>query len=95
MEGIPQAGLRLMVLSVNNSGSVRLTGWTTSLSLPAGYDVMAVQNGEVDTSGPSTVRVGNAQRNGALAPGESTEVILLVIGGDRSLDPRGITCSAN
>jgi len=92
---VPGAEVYLLTLSVTNTGSRPLKGWTATLTLPAGHSVAGARKGTVDTSGLPSVQVGNASRNGDLDPGETTEAVLMITGDGGAASPASATCSAN
>ncbi|MER7361347.1 glucuronyl esterase domain-containing protein [Nonomuraea wenchangensis] len=64
-------GYVIQPLTVTNTGSSAMTGWTVTFTLPAGHTLTGSWNGAVTIAG-QTVTVRNAAHNGALAPGAAT-----------------------
>ncbi|SEU39628.1 Chitodextrinase [Nonomuraea wenchangensis] len=64
-------GYVIQPLTITNTGSSAMTGWTVTFTLPAGHTLTGSWNGAVTVSG-QTVTVRNAAHNGALAPGAAT-----------------------
>ncbi|GAA3585945.1 hypothetical protein GCM10022419_080030 [Nonomuraea rosea] len=56
---------------VTNPGTTPLTGWTVTLTLPAGAAISSLWNG-VNSGTTGTVTVANAGYNGAVGAGQST-----------------------
>jgi len=55
------------------AGSSSLNGWTTTVTLPGGAAVSNAWN-SVNTGTSGTVRFSNAQWNGSVGAGQSTEL---------------------
>ncbi|MEV4551181.1 cellulose binding domain-containing protein [Nonomuraea wenchangensis] len=64
-------GYVIQPLTITNTGSSAMSGWTVTFTLPAGHTLTGSWNGAVTVSG-QTVTVRNAAHNGALAPGAAT-----------------------
>ncbi|MEV0620055.1 fibronectin type III domain-containing protein [Nonomuraea sp. NPDC050404] len=64
-------GYVIQPLTITNTGSTAITGWTVTFTLPAGHTLTGSWNGAVTTSG-QTVTIRNVAHNGALAPGAAT-----------------------
>ncbi|MEV4569821.1 PHB depolymerase family esterase [Nonomuraea sp. NPDC049419] len=64
-------GYVIQPLTVTNTGTSTMAGWTVTFTLPAGHTLTGSWNGTVSTSG-RTVTVRNVGHNGTLAPGAST-----------------------
>jgi lysophospholipase L1-like esterase len=77
-------------VSVRNSGTAALRGWTVQFTLPAGQQVTQSWNGTVTQSG-STVTARNVSWNGNLAPGASATFGFLASGTASGAPP--ITCA--
>ena len=58
-------------MTITNTGTSTLNGWTARWSWPGGQTISSLWNGEVSQSGGS-VTVRNAPYNGTLPPGQST-----------------------
>ncbi|MEV1285579.1 cellulose binding domain-containing protein [Micromonospora sp. NPDC049679] len=58
-------------VTITNTGSSAVTGWTLTYSLPAGQSITSSWNATVTQSG-SAVTARNAAHNGSLAPGANT-----------------------
>ncbi|MEV4806248.1 PHB depolymerase family esterase [Nonomuraea sp. NPDC049421] len=87
-------GYVIQPLTVTNTGTSTMTGWTVTFTLPAGHTLTGSWNGTVSTSG-RTVTVRNVGHNGTLAPGASTGSFGFQAtrpNGDTAL-PSGYTCA--
>lgn len=60
-------------LTVTNTGSTTLTGWTLRWTFPSGQQVTQAWSSDVTQSG-SQVTATNAPWNGQLAPGASVQI---------------------
>ncbi|MFF5218070.1 cellulase family glycosylhydrolase [Micromonospora sp. NPDC000442] len=78
-------------VTVRNTGTAAITGWTVSWTAPAGTTIASLWNGRLTTSG-TTVTVRNEPYNGQLAAGTSTTFGLT---GSGSGTPSGLTCAAS
>ena len=78
-------------VSVANTGTAPLRGWSVSLTLASGQSVQSLWNGVVTTTG-STLLVKNAAYNATLPVGASTS-FGFVASGNGSAAPSGISCS--
>ncbi|ASW57134.1 glycoside hydrolase family 11 protein [Plantactinospora sp. KBS50] len=86
-----QGGFQANV-TVANSGSGTLNGWTVRLTLPGGQAISSLWNG-VNSGTSGAVTVSNASYNGTLAPGASTTFGYTGTG-DGSATPSGISCTS-
>src|SRR5690606_10871364 len=86
-------GYVIQPLTITNTGSATVNGWTVTFTLPAGHTLTGSWNGVVTTSG-QTVTIRNVAHNGALSPGASTSVGFRATrpDGDSAL-PSGYTCA--
>ncbi|NUR85617.1 MAG: cellulose-binding protein [Nonomuraea sp.] len=87
-------GYVIQPLTVTNTGSSTITGWTVTFTLPAGHTLTGSWNGVFTVSG-RTVTVRNVAHNGTLAPGAATTSVGFQVGrpnGDSAL-PSGYTCA--
>jgi len=87
-------GYVIQPLTITNTGTATLNGWTVTFTLPAGHTLTGSWNGTVTTSG-QTVTVKNVSYNGTLAPGASTTGFGFQVSkpdGDNAL-PSGYTCA--
>ncbi|MEV3986415.1 cellulose binding domain-containing protein [Nonomuraea sp. NPDC049758] len=64
-------GYVIQPLTVTNTGTSTITGWTVTFTLPPGHTITGSWNGAVTVSG-RTVTIRNAAHNGTLAPGAAT-----------------------
>jgi beta-mannanase len=80
-------------VSVRNSGTTALSGWTLRWTLPSGQGISQLWNGTLTQSGPS-VTVTNAGWNGALAPNAGTDVGFLGSYTGSSVAAPAVTCTA-
>ncbi|WP_377269880.1 cellulose binding domain-containing protein [Peterkaempfera sp. SMS 1(5)a] len=80
-------------VSVANSGTSAITGWTVTLTLPDGEQITQLWNGTLSTSG-STATVRNVSWNGALAAGASATFGFLASTGGTATAPV-VGCSAS
>ncbi|MEV4174088.1 PQQ-dependent sugar dehydrogenase [Nonomuraea sp. NPDC049709] len=64
-------GYVIQPVTVANTGTSQVTGWTVTFTLPAGHTVTGSWNATLTTAG-QTVTARSAGHNGALAPGQST-----------------------
>ncbi|WFE48304.1 cellulase family glycosylhydrolase [Verrucosispora sp. WMMD1129] len=78
-------------VTVRNTGTAAISGWTVSWTAPAGTTISSLWNGRLTTSG-TTVTVRNEPYNGQLAAGTSTTFGLT---GSGSGTPSGLTCAAS
>ncbi|MFG1945665.1 cellulose binding domain-containing protein [Nonomuraea sp. NPDC048826] len=86
-------GYVVQPLTITNTGSSTITGWTVTFTLPAGHTLTGSWNGTVTTSG-QTVTIRNVSHNGTLAPGAATTSVGFQVsrpGGDAL--PSGYTCA--
>ncbi|WP_245641991.1 glucuronyl esterase domain-containing protein [Nonomuraea candida] len=87
-------GYVIQPLTVTNTGTATITGWTVTFTLPAGHALAGSWNGAVTSSG-QTVTIRNVAHNGTLAPGAATGGVGFQVNrpnGDTSL-PSGYTCA--
>ncbi|WUW03993.1 fibronectin type III domain-containing protein [Streptosporangium sp. NBC_01469] len=64
-------GYVIQPLTVTNTGTSAITGWTVTFTLPSGHTLTGSWNGTTTVSG-QTVTIRNAAHNGSLAPGAAT-----------------------
>ncbi|MFB4274276.1 PQQ-dependent sugar dehydrogenase [Nonomuraea sp. MTCD27] len=64
-------GYVIQPVTVANTGTSQVTGWTVTFTLPAGHTVTGSWNATLTTAG-QTVTARSAGHNGTLAPGQST-----------------------
>ncbi|MCK2214695.1 cellulose binding domain-containing protein [Actinomadura sp. ATCC 31491] len=87
-------GYVIQPLTITNTGTTTMNGWTVTFTLPAGHTLTGSWNGTVSVSG-QTVTVRNVGYNGTLAPGAATTTFGFQAGrpsGDASF-PSGYTCA--
>ncbi|MEO3795711.1 cellulose binding domain-containing protein [Nonomuraea sp. B10E15] len=87
-------GYVIQPLTVTNTGTTTITGWTVTFTLPAGHTLTGSWNGATTVSG-QTVTIRNAGHNGTLAPGASAGGVGFQASrpnGDTAL-PSGYTCA--
>ncbi|MEV4754945.1 cellulose binding domain-containing protein [Micromonospora sp. NPDC049559] len=77
-------------VSVRNTGTAPITGWTVRFTLPAGHTITQSWNGTLSQSG-ATVTARNVSYNGALPAGGSTSFGFLVNGAGAGTPP--ISCT--
>jgi alpha-galactosidase len=78
-------------VTVHNSGSATLTGWTVPMTLASGQTITNLWNGvNTGTSGAITVR--NAAYNATIA-GNGTTTFGYVASGNASATPAGMGCT--
>ncbi|ETK36905.1 cellulose binding domain-containing protein [Microbispora sp. ATCC PTA-5024] len=80
-------------VTVGNTGSSALNGWTVSMTLNGGQTITSLWNG-VNTGTTGAVTVRNASYNGAVAGGGST-TFGFTANGSGSAAPGGITCTSS
>ncbi|WP_246238649.1 fibronectin type III domain-containing protein [Acrocarpospora corrugata] len=88
------SGYVIQPLTIANTGTATITGWTVTLTLPAGHTLTGSWNGTVTVSGQS-VTIRNVGHNGTLAPGASTTSVGFQVSrpnGNTAL-PSGYTCA--
>ncbi|MFC5813526.1 glucuronyl esterase domain-containing protein [Nonomuraea harbinensis] len=86
-------GYVVQPLTITNTSSSTITGWTVTFTLPAGHTLTGSWNGTVTTSG-QTVTIRNVAHNGTLAAGASTTSVGFQVSrpsGDAL--PSGYTCA--
>ncbi|MEV0457125.1 endo-1,4-beta-xylanase [Catellatospora methionotrophica] len=64
-------GYVIQPVTVTNTGTSAISGWTVTFTLPSGHALVGQWNGVITVSG-GTGTAKNANYNGALAPGQST-----------------------
>jgi predicted carbohydrate-binding protein with CBM5 and CBM33 domain len=64
-------GYVIQPVTVTNSGSTTITGWSVTFTMPAGHSVTGQWNATFSPSG-QTITARNFGYNGTLAPGQST-----------------------
>ncbi|GAA4719643.1 cellulose binding domain-containing protein [Phytohabitans rumicis] len=79
-------------LTVRNSRTTPITGWTVRMTLPAGHAITNLWNG-VNTGTSGAVSVRNAAYNGTIA-GDGTTTFGYVGSGNGALAPSGVTCTS-
>ena len=79
-------------VTVTNTGSSVLNGWTVRWTLPSGQSITELWNGSLATSG-SAVSVTNLSYNGTLNPGAATTFGFTGSGSGAS-PPAAVTCTA-
>ncbi|MEU4510893.1 PHB depolymerase family esterase [Nonomuraea wenchangensis] len=87
-------GYVIQPLTITNTGTSTITGWTVTFTLPAGHTLTGSWNATVTTSG-QTVTVRSVGHNGTLAPGAGTTSFGFQASrpnGDTAL-PSGYTCA--
>ncbi|MCG5219333.1 glucuronyl esterase domain-containing protein [Streptosporangium soli] len=87
-------GYVIQPLTITNTGTSTITGWTVSLTLPAGHTLTGSWNSAVTVSG-QTVTIKNVGHNGTLAPGAATASVGFQAtrpNGNTAL-PSGYTCA--
>ncbi|SNT42902.1 Chitodextrinase [Streptosporangium subroseum] len=87
-------GYVIQPLTITNTGTSAITGWTVTFTLPAGHTMTGSWNGTATVSG-QTVTIRNATHNGSLAPGAATAGVGFQVSrpnGNTSL-PSGYTCA--
>ncbi|MEV1249943.1 cellulose binding domain-containing protein [Nonomuraea sp. NPDC049750] len=87
-------GYVVQPLTITNTGTSTITGWTATFTLPAGHTVTGSWNGTLTVSG-QTVTIRNVAHNGTLAPGASTTSVGFQAtrpSGNTAL-PSGYTCA--
>ncbi|MEU4405921.1 cellulose binding domain-containing protein [Streptosporangium sp. NPDC023963] len=87
-------GYVIQPLTVTNTGTSAITGWTVTFTLPAGHTLTGSWNGTTTVSG-QTVTVRNVGHNGDLAPGAATAGVGFQVSrpnGDTAL-PSGYACA--
>jgi endo-1,4-beta-xylanase len=85
-------GYVLQPVTVTNTGTSAVTGWTVTFTLPAGHTLTGSWNAVLTTSG-STVTARNANYNGNLAPNASTTFGFQVARPTGTATPTGFTCA--
>ncbi|MEV4397488.1 endo-1,4-beta-xylanase [Nonomuraea sp. NPDC049607] len=86
-------GYVIQPVTVTNTGTSAINGWTVTFTLPAGHTVTGSWNAALTVSGQN-VTARNAGYNGTLAPGANTSFGFQVArpGGDNAT-PSGYTCA--
>ncbi|MGI5158463.1 cellulose binding domain-containing protein [Microbispora sp. CA-102843] len=79
-------------VTVRNTGSSALNGWTTRMTLAAGQSITNLWGG-VNTGTGGAVSVRNAPYNGTVAAGGTT-TFGFVANGDGAAAPGGVSCSS-
>ncbi|SDJ97333.1 PQQ-dependent sugar dehydrogenase [Nonomuraea jiangxiensis] len=89
-----QTGYVVQPVTVTNTGTSTINGWTVTFSLPSGHTTTGYWNAVI-TTGAQTVTVRNSPNNGTLAPGQSTSFGFQASrpGGD-SQTPSGYQCTS-
>ncbi|MGP4096894.1 fibronectin type III domain-containing protein [Nonomuraea sp. KM90] len=78
-------GYVIQPLTVTNTGTSAITGWTVTFTLPAGHTLTGSWNGTTTVTG-QTVTITNTGHNGTLAPGAATTSV-----GFQATRPNGST----
>ena len=90
-----QGGYVVQPVTVTNTGSSSISGWTVTFTLPAGQQVVGSWNAQFSPSG-QTITATNMGYNGSLSPSGSTSFGFQVSRpGSDTQTPSGYTCSAN
>ncbi|HEX4818183.1 MAG TPA: cellulose binding domain-containing protein, partial [Nonomuraea sp.] len=87
-------GYVIQPLTIANTGTSAVNGWTVTVTLPAGHTLTGSWNGTATVSG-QTVTIRNVSHNGAIAPGGSITSVGFQASrpnGDTAL-PSGYTCA--
>ncbi|MFI7132622.1 cellulose binding domain-containing protein [Nonomuraea sp. NPDC050153] len=87
-------GYVIQPLTITNTGTSTITGWTVTFTLPAGHTLSGSWNGTATVSGQS-VTIKNVSHNGTLAPGAGTTSVgfqAIRPNGNTAL-PSGYTCA--
>ncbi|MEO3872197.1 fibronectin type III domain-containing protein [Nonomuraea sp. B12E4] len=87
-------GYVIQPLTITNTGTSTITGWTVTFTLPAGHTMTGSWNGTSTVSGQN-VTIRNVGHNGTLAPGAATTGVGFQVSrpnGDAAL-PSGYTCA--
>ncbi|MFC4009556.1 fibronectin type III domain-containing protein [Nonomuraea purpurea] len=87
-------GYVVQPLTITNTGTSTITGWTVTFTLPAGHTLTGSWNGTATVSGQS-VTIRNVAHNGTLAPGAATTSVGFQASrpnGNTAL-PSGYTCA--
>ena len=79
-------------VTVRNSGSAALNGWTVRMTLASGQTITNLWNGTV-TGSSGAISVQNASYNGSLSAGGST-TFGYVANGNGALAPSAVSCSS-
>ncbi|WP_346779694.1 glycoside hydrolase family 9 protein [Streptomyces sp. S3(2020)] len=88
-------GYVVQPVRVTNSGTASISGWTVTVTLPAGHTITGSWNAAVTVSG-QTATVHGAAHNSALAPGASAEWGFQASRPDgNTAVPTGYTCTAS
>ncbi|MEW9554675.1 PQQ-dependent sugar dehydrogenase [Nonomuraea sp. NPDC050783] len=85
-------GYVIQPVTVTNTGTSAISGWTVTFTLPAGHAVTGSWNATLTTSG-QTVTARNAAHNGALGPGQSTTFGFQASRPGDSRLPSGYSCA--
>ena len=80
-------------VTVANSGSSAINGWTVDLTLPSGQTISSLWNG-VNTGTSGAVSVKNAAYDGSVGPGASTSFGYTGTG-NGALTPSNISCTSS
>ncbi|MEU6787800.1 fibronectin type III domain-containing protein [Nonomuraea angiospora] len=87
-------GYVVQPLTITNTGTSTINGWTVTFTLPAGHTLTGSWNGTATVSG-QTVTIKNVSHNGTLAPGAATTSVGFQASrpnGNTAL-PSGYTCA--
>ncbi|MGW3348903.1 glucuronyl esterase domain-containing protein [Nonomuraea rubra] len=87
-------GYVIQPLTITNTGTSAISGWTVTFTLPAGHTLSGSWNGTVTTSG-QTVTIRNVAHNGTIAAGAGNSSAGFQVtrpNGDTSV-PSGYTCA--
>jgi chitodextrinase len=88
------SGYVIHPLTITNTGTSAVNGWTVTFTLPAGHTLTGSWNGTATVSG-QTVTIRNVSHNGAIAPGAAVTNVGFQAGrpnGNTAL-PTGYTCA--
>jgi cellulase/cellobiase CelA1 len=88
-------GYVIQPLTVTNTGSVTITSWTVTFTLPAGHIVTGSWNTTMTVSG-QTVTLKNVGFNGTIAPGASDASVGFQVSrpSTSSAVPSGYACTS-
>ncbi|WP_248959915.1 cellulase family glycosylhydrolase [Sphaerisporangium perillae] len=93
-QGQWSGGYVIQPVTVTNTGSSAISGWTVTFTLPSGHTISGSWNATFSTSG-QTVTAKNASYNGALAPNAGTTFGFQgTRAGGNTAVPSGYTCTA-
>ncbi len=79
-------------VTVKNTGSVTLIGWSLGWTFPGDQKITSLWNGGYTQTGQA-VSVANAAYNGAVAPGGTTTLGFTATDSTGAAPPSGVTCT--